>query len=125
MSTSNYITSTDITTTVAQDFNLSGYIDRVNNDLEYLASTLGLTPTDINTPIHYMLKEYGIAQCNKFIYRDKIGSNNDAEDKYLVLYDLYKRESDTLRRELTTEIVNYSGNLSANETVGSTIIYRI
>lgn len=107
MSQYEYIASGDILALVAQDFDMAPYISGVNDSLEYLAYSMGVTPSGISTPVHHLIKEYGKSLCLRDLYKDKIGTNNinlGETDKYIVLYDIQNKEVERLRRDLTAEM---------------------
>lgn len=121
----NYITNTDVTATVVQDFNISGYIDRSNDHCEYFARTLNVNPSGIANPIHPQTKEYLVAWCEREIYKDKMGTNNVDfdQDKYITLFNIQSKEVERLRRDITKEIM-MSKTASGNETSSTVILYR-
>jgi len=126
MSIYNYISSGNITATVASDFNISGYIDRANDHIESIAYSLGVTPSGITTPVNFLLKEYAIAWCYREIYQDKIGANNieiGESDKYLLLYNIQNDEVERLRKYLNPSIFTDT-NLSPNTTASTVTLFR-
>ena len=127
MSIKNYITASDLTATVADDFNVSGYVDNANNHLEYIAQTLDVAPSGMVYPINYVLKEYAMAYAYRSMYMDKIGANNTEildGDKYLVMYNLQNDEVERLRSNITYEVIGVSGTLTGNTTARTDLIYR-
>ena len=126
MSSYDYITSGDILSLVAQDFDMAPYISGVNNNIEYIAYSTGVTPSGISTPVHFLLKEYGVNLCLRELYRDKIGTNNldiGQNDKYLLLYDIHNKEVEKLRRDLTAEIF-YDSADTPSETTRTVLAIR-
>jgi len=122
-----YLTSTDFVATVAGDFNLSGYIDRGNEHIESVAYSLGVTPSGVVEPIHYMLKEYGRAYVYSELYRDKIGAQNldsPLSDKYIALLEIWTEQTDKLRKTLTPEILSGTADSSDEFAATTTLIYR-
>lgn len=122
---SNYITSSDITATVASDFNVSGYVDNTNTHIEYIAATFGYEPSEIADPIPLVLKEYAVAYCYRNMYLDKIGANNldTTQDKYFTLYEIYNKEVERLRPYITEEIFDDSAD-TPNENIRQTVLFR-
>jgi hypothetical protein len=103
-----WITSSDVTTLVAQDFNLSGCIAYANNDVEIVGYSLGVDPTGIAYPLHQIVKGYAVesALCNLFL--DKVGTNNidtSQDDKYFTLYKIHEDKRQTILKSLTPEIM--------------------
>lgn len=128
MALNEYIVSADITATVAQDFDLSTYITKTNNHIEYLAQSLNVSISAVSatSPISSLLKEYGIAYCTRMMYLDKIGANNNEiqdNDKYLILYQIQNDEVERLRRYITPEILTNEAD-TAVENTPSTVIFR-
>lgn len=127
MAINDYLTTTDITGLVAQDFNMSGYISRGNDHIESVAYSLGVTPSGIADPIHFMLKEYGRNWVYAELYRDKLGAQNldsPSSDKYLMLVDMYEKQVQKLRQSLTPEIVAGVADEASEYTSMSSVIYR-
>ena len=62
-----YITTADITDSVARDFitdvdtRLDTWMQRTDENLKSLALSLGVQPSQIYTPVNYSVKEYCIA----------------------------------------------------------------
>jgi hypothetical protein len=123
----NYITSSDIHSTVFQDFNMTNYINHTNDQVDYLASSLGVTSADIYTPILHILKEYAVAYCQREMAKDKIGTNNldvqVANDKYFVLYQINSDEVERLRKYINAEIIKNTA-IDPSEFSPSVTIYR-
>lgn len=121
----NYITSADLTANVIQGMNSSVYISAANNDVEYMALSFGLQPSEISTPIHYLIREYAIASAYRSMYKDKIGTNNlDLSiDKYYSLYQIQDKEIERIRPFLTASL--FTGDASSgNELSRTTVLYR-
>jgi hypothetical protein len=123
MASYEYIGSGDITALVASDFDLSPYISGVNDNLEYLAYSVGIDPDSIYTPLHYIIKEYGKSLVLRELYKDKIGANNvnlGETDKYLMLYDIQNKEVEKLRKDITAEM--FTGNADTPAELTRTIL---
>lgn len=127
MALRNYITASDLTSLVSSDFNVSGYIDRTNDHIEYLASTFGVNPSGIVYPVRVQTKEYAISYAYRSLYLDKLGTNTTEildSDKYMVLYNMYNRELERLRKSITYEVIGLSGYLTANSTARTELVIR-
>jgi len=128
MASNEYLTSADITGTVWQDFDMSNYIDVTNNHIEYLAISQGISISSLSgvSPISSLLKEYGVSYCQRQMALDKIGANSNqvnADDKYIILYDINNREVERLRKYITPEILVNEAD-TPNETVPVNLIFR-
>jgi len=115
MSTHRYIDASDIKANVAKGFELEEYIEEANDEVEDVAQQVGVyDPDDIEiNPLHYKIKRYAVSFCIMRLCQDKIGTNNVdiAElDKYMIQYNLYKKEYEKLRTEITIEMV--TGNIN-------------
>jgi len=121
-----YITTSDLTATVAQGLaNISGYVEQANSHIDYIATSFGLTASGISTPIHFLIKEYAISYAYRSMYRDKTGANNleATEDKYFALYQMHDKEVERLRPFLTRELFDGTAS-SGNEVSRTTVLYR-
>ena len=111
---STYLEYDDIKATVASGFELEQYLDEADNEVNDVAESLGVRNTDDieNDPLHYKIKRYAVVFVLMRLTQDKIGSNNielpDLE-KYTVLYNMYFKELQRLRGEISVEMV--TGNL--------------
>lgn len=104
---SNYITTANVTSTVLQDYNLSGYVNAANNHLDAYADSMGVGSGYIATPVHYLITEYLVAYACRLAMRDKLGTNNSdiAQDKYIIMYDIYNKEVERIRPYITQEVL--------------------
>ena len=121
----NYITSADLTANVAQGMNSSVYVSAANNDVDYIALSFGLEPSDISVPVHYLIREYAIASAYRSMYKDKIGTNNIdlTVDKYYSLYQIQDKEIERIRPYLSPTL--FTGDASTgNDVSRTTILYR-
>lgn len=122
----SYINTSDIKSKVLSKFDLNGYVDRANDHIAYIASSLGLKESEIGNPIHHLLKEYGIAYVGYIATLDMIGTNNidmGGEDKYSVLNSVWEKEMDKLRPYLTYEVLTNKVN-SSNSSARTSILFR-
>jgi hypothetical protein len=127
MASAIYLTEQDITALVASGFNTTEYVNRTNDHLEYIGYSLGVTPTGIITPIHFLLKEYARAWCMRELYKDKIGANNTdniEQDKYLLLYNIQNDEVEKIQKYLTPEIMGNSVDEPSDTAGGTFTIFR-
>lgn len=126
MTLRQYLTTDDLTATVLQDFNCSGYVDQANRHIGYLAASMGVDADDVPVNVTGLLLEYGAAYASRLAVQDKIGANNidvGETDKYIVLYEVYTKEVERLRKYITPEILKDEAD-EPRETVPSTLIYR-
>lgn len=123
MSIRTYITSSDCTSIVFSDFNLSGYIDATNNHLDYLSYSLDVSPSSVEDEIIApILKEYGVYYTYRQASLDKLGANNTelgTDDKYLMLYEVFNNECERLRKYLTKE--TFSGDADSSVEMSPTM----
>jgi len=123
----NYLTESDITALVASDLDVSGYITRGNEHIESVAYSLGVSPSGIADPIHFMLKEYGRNWVYTELYRDRLGAQNldsPMADKYLMLVDMYEKQVEKLRQTLTPEIIAGNAYDANHFSAFTSVIYR-
>lgn len=122
MSINNYLSTSDVTSTVLKDFTLSGYIERTNKHIDSMAYSYGVDPSGMVSPYHYMIIEYGIAYCNNLIAEDKIGANNNdigATDKYLILKEVYGTKTEKLRNSLTPFMFDNDADSTSELSAGT------
>lgn len=125
----SYLQSEDITANVATGFDLEPYLIEADGEINDQAEKLGVrTTSDIETnPLHYKIKRYGVAYVLLRVTQDKIGTNNPEisdQDKYLSLYEVYRRELESLRPQLSYEM--FTGQIDEiRDRANSTgILYR-
>jgi hypothetical protein len=127
MSIRTYINSSDLNSTVFSDFNLSGYIDQANNQLDYVSYSNNIDPSgEINTTVNFLLKQYGVAYTYRQCALDKIGANNNdlsENDKYFMLYNIYNDECERCIKYITPEIFTDEAD-TGNEMASTCVIYR-
>ena len=105
-----YLTYDDIKANIAKGFQLEPYLEEADNEIIDLAESLGVRDSsDIeNNPLHYKIKRFGIVFCLMRLCQDKIGTNNvqvaDLE-KYVVNYNMYRKELQELRGQISIEMV--------------------
>ena len=86
--------------------------DRLDPEIKDLAQKVGLyTSAQItlnsDNKLHYGIVRWAIAWLTKTIFLDYIGQNNvetSNADKYLIKYDIYKREESEYRKGVTKEM---------------------
>jgi hypothetical protein len=107
-----YIATSDITDKVLDDIATQAYVDEGNDAVEDLAEQKGVRDTgDIGDGagvVHNRLKRYAIAWCCMRVAQDHMGSNNvnvPEFEKYVIKYQVYKKEVATLAMEITHEMV--------------------
>lgn len=108
----SYITADDIRSNLANGFDLDDYLSEVDEEINDLAERLGIRDTDdISTPLTYKIKRYAVVYCLMRLAQDKIGTNTPeiSQEKYMYLYDMYMRELDKLRPQITYEMM--TGNV--------------
>jgi hypothetical protein len=129
MPESKYITYEDIKAKVAEGFDLTDYLEESDSEVEDLAEKLGVrNPDDIETdPLHYKIKRYAVVFVLMRLCQDKIGSNSveiaDLE-KYTVLYNMYSKELQTLRSEISIEMVTGQVNEIRDRAVSTGTLFR-
>jgi HPt (histidine-containing phosphotransfer) domain-containing protein len=103
-----YITAADIKSNLTTGFDLTEYLDEVENEIIDLAQKLGVrSTTDIASPLHYKVKRYGVVFVLMRLAQDKLGTNlpDVSLDKYDRLYQMYKKEIDDLKSQITREMI--------------------
>jgi hypothetical protein len=124
----SYITTGDIKSNLAQGFALQDYILEADAEIEDLAEALGVRDTAfIVTPLHNKVKRYGVVFILMRLCQDKMGSNDptiDVMEKYLVQYNMYKKELAALRSEITYEMIVGAVDQIADRAVFSGWAFR-
>ena len=123
----SYISVSDIKSNIAQGFALQDYILECDEEINDLAESLGIASTDIDVaPLHYKIKRYGVAFILMRLCQDKMGSNdvNLDMEKYLIQYNVYKKELAALKGEISQEMFTGRVNSMNDRSVFSGIIYR-
>jgi len=124
----SYITTSDIKSNLAQGFALQDYILEADSEIVDLAEVLGVRDTTlIKIPLHSKVKRYGVVFILMRLSQDKMGSNDptiDLMEKYLVQYNMYKKELAALRSEITQEMITGSVGLIADRAVFSGWAFR-
>lgn len=110
---SDFIEPGDIKDSMARGFELEEYIDETNQEVIDLCERKGVRDTSsIETdPLHYKLKRYAIVFMLMRLYQDKIGVNNNEladMDKYVVKYNLYKKELMSLEEQVSYPMITGS-----------------
>ncbi len=118
-----YITASDIKSNVITGFDLTEYLDETDQEVNDMAEKLGVSITDIVTPLHYKIKRYAITFLLTRLCQDKIGTaSSDVQvDKYRDLYDLYSKELASLKPQLTYQM--YTGTV--NKITDRTQVYNL
>lgn len=107
---SKYLSYDDIKANVANGFELNPYMDEADKEIEDLAEILGVRNTDdIETnPVHHKVKRFGVVFAMMRLCQDKIGTNNPEMsdmEKYVVLYNMYKKEYSDIKNEISVEMI--------------------
>lgn len=124
----SYISTGDIKSNLAQGFALQDYILEADAEIEDLAETLGVRDTSsIASPLHNKVKRYGVVFILMRLCQDKMGANNpeiDVMEKYLIQYNMYKKELAALRSEITYEMITGTVDQIADRAVFSGWAFR-
>lgn len=123
----SYIKVSDIKANLATGFQLQDYILESDEEINDLAQQLGVQTTEIKTdPLHYKVKRYGVVFILMRLCQDKMGTNDVAmlEDKYLVQYDIYRKELAGLKDEINREMLTGVVDQIADRSIGTGFIYR-
>jgi hypothetical protein len=111
MALENYIVLTDITHVHIKQFpdeEIQPYVDEANDQLEDLALQLGVDPTEIATPVPIVIKRYLSNYVVMRVAQDSMGSNGveiSAEDMYVVMAEGFKTICESLRKQITPELL--------------------
>lgn len=125
----SYIAVSDIKSNLAQGFALQDYILEADEEINDLAEALGVRDiTKIETdPLHHKLKRLGVVFIMMRLCQDKLGTNDptiDFMEKYLVQYNLYKKELASLKSEINYEMITGEVNELSDRVVHSGWIFR-
>jgi len=131
----SYITSSDITDTVArkfvetQDLRVSVWLDRANSEVEALATSHDVSVSSIVvSPVHPMIQDFARSVFCETCFLDQIGTNNPEipdDEKYLRKYDIYKDRIYQLRIGITPEMFDTTqGSLTASDVAGGGVMWR-
>lgn len=105
----SYISRTDITDNIANDFDLTPYIEESDNEINDLAERNGAAVDDIETdPLHFKVKRYAVCFVLMRLCQDKMGTNNvdiPSLEKYAIKYDIYLKELKALREQINYEVI--------------------
>jgi hypothetical protein len=92
---------------VANDSRVSDWLDLLDQDINYKAMEYGLLTSQILLPLHPRIMEYARAYFCLMVFRDNIGVNDVntyANEKYMVGYGLFSRETERTRKLLSRDI---------------------
>ena len=125
----SYIAVSDIKSNLAKGFKLQDYILEADGEIEDLAQALGIRDTsNIDTdPLHHKIKRFGVVYIMMRLCQDKMGSNSpeiDIMEKYLVQYNVYRKELGALKGEITREMFTGAVDEISDRAVFSGYIYR-
>lgn len=125
----SYISVSDIKSSLAQGFALQDYILEADEEINDLAEALGVRDTSqiYTTPIHHKIKRFGIVFILMRLCQDKMGSNDptiDLMEKYMVQYNIYKKELLGLKSEINREMITGQVNELSDRVVHSGWIFR-
>lgn len=132
--TALYITTTDITDSVARDFvsntdsRLDIWMENTDLNLQALALSLGVQKDSIYTPLNYYVKEFCIAYWCFQAFQDGYGENDveqDSNDIYKIKLEYYANKVEKLRAQISREmILQEMQSLSNTNMVSCGVIYR-
>jgi hypothetical protein len=91
----------------ANDPRVSDWLRIVDDDLNYKCREYDMIVSQFLMPIHPRIMEYAVAYFSFMAMRDNIGANNVntyADEKYMVKYEVFRRELERTRRLLTKDI---------------------
>lgn len=125
----SYIEVSDIKSNLAKGFALQDYIIEADGEINDLAESLGVRDTSAiaTNPLHHKIKRFGVTFIMMRICQDKMGSNDptiDIMEKYLVQYNLYRKELAALKSEISAEMFTGLVNEISDRVVFSGYIYR-
>lgn len=123
-----YLTADDIKSNLVRGFTIAEYLTEGDSEIVDLAERLGVRNTDqISTPLHYKIKRYAVVFVLMRIAQDHIGSNS-AEvpdmEKYVVLYNMYARELQALRSQISIEMMTGNVNEVRDRAINTATLYR-
>jgi hypothetical protein len=125
---SRYITVDDIKSNIVAGFELQSYLDESDEEVQDLAERLGVRdPSDIKVPLHYKIRRYAVVYTIMRLCQDKIGTNNielPEYEKYLVQYQMYKKELEELRGQISIEMLIGQVNEIRDRAVNTGTIFR-
>jgi len=103
------------------------YVDQANMEIEDFAIRLGVSVTNIVTPIHYKVKRYAVLYALSLFAEDNIGFNQETPD--LDTYkDLFQRSQYLLqeaRPDVSTVMFTGEAQTEINRSVRSIRLVRV
>lgn len=127
---STYIQLSDVKDGIVQGIDIEPYLREADEAIEDLAERLGATVADIETdPLHYKIRRYGIAYALMRVCQDRISAAQvdtpPDQNKYSILYGLYKRELKDLDGEISIEMVTGTVNeIRDRANLTTAVIFR-
>ena len=127
-----YITTADITDSVARDFISDSrvliWMQRADEELGSLALTLGVPIASIYTPVNSRVRDYVIANFCYLLFRDVNGENeveNPGNEVHIVKMKQWKEVIDELRTLITKEqLLQVVTSLTPSQMVNVGVIWR-
>jgi len=129
-----YITSADITDTVARRFidatdtRVPEWIERANEQIEMLALKNGVDESYIQTPVHPVVSDYGRSVFCEQCFLENIGVNNiesPADEKYRIKYGMYVERIKMLAGQITAQMFDTTvSSLGTEDIIGGNTFWR-
>jgi hypothetical protein len=127
---STYLEISDIKDAVIRGQDIETYMSEADEAIEDLAERLEVPASDIEiAPLHYKVRRYGVAYVLMRFCQDRISAASadqpPEQNKYAILYGMYKRELKDLDGEISYEMVAGSVNrLRDRANLGTATIFR-
>jgi len=124
----SYITQQDFTDRIIEDLDMTDYIVEADSAVNDLAEELGVRDTtDIETPVHWRVKRFAICYALMRVCQDHIGkaaADTPELNKYLIGYNIYKKEHDQVRQEITDAMLTGDVDEMRDRTIQSGLLFR-
>jgi len=107
----SYITVADITDRIAEDIDMTTYIQESDEAVNDIAEELGVRDTDDIevAPLHQMVRRYAITYALMRMCQDALGVSNlenPTSNKYLIGFNMYKEQLGSLRKRISKEMID-------------------
>ncbi len=127
---STYFELSDIKDAVIAGQDVEVYMAEADEAIEDLAERHAVAVADIETdPVHYKVRRYGIAYTLMRFCQDRISKASadqpPEQNKYTILYGMYKREMHDLESEISYEMLSGTvNNMRDRANLATVTVFR-
>jgi hypothetical protein len=130
MALKGYVAQTDVTDITAlafferDDSRIPVWLSVTESQIDSLALTLGISTSEIVTPLDAKIVEFGVSWLCTLIFLENIGGASvapGADEVYRVKYDIYNSRSNQTRREITAEMFLGTATTQSSKVGGGVI----